>query len=380
MNILHWPSSYPDPSRNQPFNCIFVEEHIRSLLPYTKNRVLFVSPETTISNKWHERTDTNENNIPVTRFYFNKKLNLQFLNIYIRIILLLYFLELIFIKKFRPNILHLHFFAIGNWAILFSKLFKIKVVVTEHWTALIGYPVISKKKFNDARNIYNYASWILPVSAHLKQGIIERTGALIGNKSSVVNNSVDTSLFSYKPNNPNPNQLISVIRLDEQKDIPNMFMAFSIIYQNNKNLKLIIIGGGNAAPFIEIAEELKISERINFVGAQPKQKIADLMNQSGLFILSSISENSPCVIGEAHCCGIPVVATDVGGVKELIMEGAVVPSKSPELLAQKIIAQLGKTINNAALAKQAQARFGYSAIGLQILNVYENVKKCKTIS
>ena len=373
MNILHWPTSYPDPSRNQPFNCIFIEEHIRSLLPYTNNRVLFVSPETTLSNKWHERNDTVEHDIPVTRFYFNKKLNLQFLNIYIRVILLFYFLEIFFIKKFRPNILHLHFFTVGTWALLFSKLFKIKVVVTEHWTALIGYPVISKKRFNDAQKIYNYASWILPVSSHLQRGIIERTGALIDNKSSVVNNSVDTSLFTYKPNNSNPNQLISVIRLDEQKDIPNMLNAFSIVYQNNKELRLIIIGGGDATPFIEIAKELKISQRINFAGAQPKQKIAELMNQSGLFILSSISENSPCVIGEAHCCGLPVVATDVGGVKELIMEGDIVPSKSTELLAKKIEEQLGKNINNEALAKKAQARFRYNAIGEQIFNVYKKV-------
>jgi glycosyltransferase involved in cell wall biosynthesis len=373
MNILHWPSSYPDPSRNQPFNCIFIEEHIRSLLPYTNNRVLFVSPETTLSNKWHERNDTKENDIPITRFYFNKKLNLQFLNIYIRIILLFYFLEIIFIKKFRPNILHIHFFTIGTWALFYSKLFKIKVVVTEHWTALIGYPIISKKRFKDARNIYNYASWILPVSAHLKQGIIERTGALIDNKSSVINNSVDTSLFNFKPNNPNPYQLISVIRLDEQKDIPNMLKAFSIVYQNNKDLKLIIIGGGNAAPFIEIAEELKIGERVNFAGALPKQKIAELMNQSGLFILSSISENSPCVIGEAHCCGLPVVATDVGGVNELIIEGTVVPSKSSELLAQKIIEKMGKIIDNESLANKAQARFSYVAIGEQINSVYKKV-------
>lgn len=373
MNILHWPTAYPDHSRNQPFHCIFVEEHIKSLLPYCENKVLFISPETTLSNKWYERVDTVEHGIEVTRFYFNKKLNLQFLNVYIRIVLFLYFFNLIFIKKFRPDILHLHFFTVGTWALLYSKLFNIKVVVTEHWTALIGFPVISNKRFNDAKKIYNYASWILPVSTHLKKGIIERTNASIANKSTVINNSVDTTLFTYKPNNPNPNQLISVIRLDEQKDVPNMLKTFSLVYQNNKALKLIIIGGGDAEPFIKIAQELKISDRVIFTGAQPKQKIAELMNQSGLFILSSISENSPCVIGEAHCCGLPVVATDVGGVKELIMEGAVVPSKSPELLAQKIIAQLGKTINNAALAKQAQARFGYDAIGQQIFNVYQNI-------
>ena len=90
-------------------------------------------------------------------------------------------------------------------------------------------------------------------------------------------------------------------------------------------------------------------------------------------VLTSTIENSPCVIGEAHCCGLPAVSTDVGGVKELIIEGGVVPAKSTELLAQKIIEQLSKTINNEVLAKQAQIRFGYEAIGCQIFNVYQNI-------
>jgi hypothetical protein len=70
MNILHWPSSYPDPSRGMPYHCIFVEEHIKSLIPYVNSRVLFISPESTQSNKWMERKDSNESGFWVTRFYF----------------------------------------------------------------------------------------------------------------------------------------------------------------------------------------------------------------------------------------------------------------------------------------------------------------------
>jgi glycosyltransferase involved in cell wall biosynthesis len=356
-----------------PYHCIFVEEHIKSLRPFSNNRVLFISPETTKSNKWVERSDNNEAGIWVTRFYFNRKLNLQFLNIFIRIVLFFYFLELIHQKKFRPNILHLHFFTSGTWALLFAKLFKFKVVVTEHWTALIGYPVISKKRLLDAKIIYEKSDWTLPVSTHLKNGIEERTHANIDHKCSVINNSVDTEIFKASDYTENQNQLITVIRLDEQKDIPTMLKTLSIALVSNPDLKLNIIGGGDSKPFIEIAESLKIKHAVEFLGPLPKTKIAELMNQSNLFILSSISENSPCVIGEAHCCGLPVVATDVGGVKELIMEGAVVPPKSPELLAAKILEQLDKKVDRATLSKKAQARFSYDAIGQQIFEVYQNV-------
>jgi glycosyltransferase involved in cell wall biosynthesis len=373
MNILHWPSSYPDPNRNQPFHCIFVEEHIRSLLPYSNNRVLYISSESTLRSKWHERIDTEEHGINVTRYYFNKRLNLQFLNFYIRLVLLSYFINLVIFKKFKPQIIHIHFFTSGIWANLYCKLLNIKMVVTEHWTALIGYPLISKRRLLGAKKVYEYANWILPVSTHLRDGIIERTQAAIENKNSIIHNAVNTDIFYYKPIQVNNNQLITVIRLDEQKDIPTMLKAVAIAQKTCTHLTLKIIGGGDPNPFIDIANQLKINSSVEFLGTLPKQKIAELMNQSNIFILSSIAENSPCVIGEAHCCGLPVVATNVGGVKELIMEGAVVPPKSAELLAEKILEQLEKKVDKVALSKRAQAHFSYNAIGQQIFEVYQNV-------
>ncbi len=373
MNILHWPASYPDPSRGAPYHCIFIEEHIKSVNTLVNNRVLFISPESTQSNKWYERTDTTEAGFPVTRFYFNRKLNLQFLNLFIRIIIFFYFLELILFKKFRPHIIHLHFFTSGSWALLYKKLFNTKLVVTEHWTALIGYPVIGEKRLSEAGMIYTKSDWTLPVSTHLKLGIEERTKADISRKCSVIHNSVDTDIFKSLQEKYDPNQLISVVRLDEQKDIPTMLHTIKIVLQENPQIKLNIIGGGDPTPYQKLAFELNINHAVNFLGSQPKSKIAALMNQSNLFILSSIAENSPCVIGEAHCCGLPVVATDVGGVKELIIEGDVIPPRSPELLANKILEQLEKKTDRKALAQKAQARFSYDAIGQQIFEVYQKV-------
>jgi glycosyltransferase involved in cell wall biosynthesis len=373
MNILHWPASYPDPSRNMPYHCIFVEEHIKSVRPFANNRVLFISPDSTKSKKWVERTDTIEFQIPVTRFYFNKNLNLQFLNVFIRLVILIYFFELIFIKKFKPSIIHIHFFTSGTWAMLYSKLFATKLVVTEHWTALIGYPVIGKKRLLEAASIYKKSDWTLPVSTHLMHGIQERTGVNLAYKCSVIHNSVDVSIFNRTAQPILPNQLISVIRLDEQKDIPTMLNTLKIMLQTNPALKLIIIGGGDPTPFQQLAENIGVRQSVEFLGALPKNRIAELMNQSELFILSSIAENSPCVIGEAHCCGLPVVATDVGGVKELIMEGTVVPTKAPELLANAVLNQLAKEVDRRLLSKLAQEKFGYDAIGKEISEVYKKI-------
>lgn len=375
LNILHWPTSYPDESRNQPYAAIFVKEHIQSTKSLVNNRVLFISPENTFNkNNWHEQTNTIEDGIPVTRFYFNRQLNVHFLNIYIRLILILYFIRLIIKDQFYPNIIHLHFFPAGEWASVYAKIFRIKTIVTEHWTALIGYPKISSKRFVSAKKVYEQASFILPVSTHLKEGILYNTKASIIHKTKVVHNCVDSQIF-YSKTVPTQSEykIISVARLEEQKDIPTMLKAFQLVKEKLSGVTLNIIGGGDSSPFMQIAKDLNIMKDVNFMGAQSKTIIAQKMRESNLFILSSISENSPCVIGEAHCCGLPVVATDVGGVKELIIEGGVVPPKSPELLAEKILEQLERKVGKATLAQKAQAQFSYDAIGQQIFEVYQTV-------
>ncbi len=374
LNILHWPTSYPDPSRNENYSAIFVQEHIISTKNLVNNRVLFVSQKNTTSKKWHEVNEKIEGGIPITRFYFNRKLNLRFLNIYIRIVLLGYFINLILRKRFYPNIIHIHFFPAGEWAYLFAKIFKIKTVVTEHWTALIGYPVISAKRFEKAKHVYESAAYVLPVSTHLGNGILQNVKANIIHKMQVIHNCVDTLIF--KPDTRAHDSLyniISVARLEEQKDIPTMLKAFQLVKEKIPTAKLTIIGGGEKVPFIQIARDLGIAENINFLGAQPKTVLAKEMAKSNLFILSSISENSPCVIGEAQCCGLPVVATNVGGVKELILEGIVVQPQKPELLAEQIIQQLLKPIDKSKLVKKATQKFSFNAIGQQLYNVYKTV-------
>lgn len=373
INILHWPTSYPDESRNQPYNAIFVKEHIRSTNGKVNNRVLFLSPESTKDHrKFHECINTVEDGIPTTRVYFNRKLKPSFLNIYIRLFLLRYFLRLILIDRFYPNILHIHFFPAGEWAALYAKLFRIKTVVTEHWTALIGYPVISAKRFEKAKQVYEKAAYVLPVSTHLGNGILQNTKANITHKMHIIHNCVDTLIFKTDTNaNDSLYNIISVARLEEQKDIPTMLEAFQIVKEKLPTAKLTIIGGGDKVPFIQLARDLGIAENVNFLGAQPKTVIAKEMAKSNLFILSSISENSPCVIGEAQCCGLPVVATDVGGVRELIIEGSVVHPKNSTLLAEKIIRHLLSKVDKQKLLSEATDKFSFDAIGKQLINIYK---------
>jgi glycosyltransferase involved in cell wall biosynthesis len=166
-----------------------------------------------------------------------------------------------------------------------------------------------------------------------------------------------------------------VARLEPAKDIPTLLRAFALL--DDKDILLKIVGRGDVEPLSSLARDLEILDRIEFLGEQSKARISELMRESSVFALPSLWENSPCVIGEALCCGLPVVATDVGGVSELMTQadGRLIPPSQPELLAQVLDEILGnpQQFDARVIAENAQARFSYEAIGDQLDEVYREV-------
>ena len=377
LNILHWPTSYPDQSRNQPYNGVFVQEHIKSTQGLANNRVLFISSESTKSlYKLHERLNTIEEGIPISRFYFNRALNLSFLNFYIRLVLIIYFGELIFLKRYYPNIIHIHFHQSFFWGKLYATIFRIPIVITEHWSAFLGWPNIGELRYKNAAKAFNYAKKILPVSLKIQKGITAYSGAEIEHKSIVITNAVDTKIFRYNKQNEIKSglkQLVFIGRNAEEKDIPTLMQGMAEIKKSGIIFQLHLIGGGDYYPIDQLINQYNLENEIIQHGQLDKVAISKILQQSDLLLLTSIIENSPCVIGEAHCCGVPVVATDVGGISELILEGNLFEPKNANQLAEKIIQCLNKPINKEKLSEIAANRFGYENIGQQIYNVYKTV-------
>ena len=373
MKILHWPTSYPDPEYGLPFNLIFIQEHIKSIKPYHDQVVFYISPNPPKNGKLFQVLRTIESDVPTTRVYF-KKTKISIVNRLIVYGLVLSEFIHLRINHFSPDIIHIHIFAAGRLPTFISKLLRIPTVVTEHWTALCRDDVLSESRLKLAKNTYESAAMVLPVCDFLKKNIILRTQAKI--KSKIVFNAVDTNIFNFNNNNHiKNNQIITVARLEEAKDIPTLLKAISIL--DNPKLILKVIGRGNPDELIELSKDLGISEQVEFLGEQPKNVIAQKMRESDVFVLSSLWENSPCVIGEALCCGLPVVVTDVGGVSELFTEeeGRLVLPKDPVSIANgiKYVLNNPENFDREKIAQNAKQRFGYDAIGQQIDEVYREV-------
>lgn len=130
--------------------------------------------------------------------------------------------------------------------------------------------------------------------------------------------------------------LLSVGSLTRVKDYPTMLHAFALCEAQQPNLILWIVGDGEEKEnLLHLCHELKIDDKVRFLGI--RHDIPELMSACDLFCLSSVFEGFGLVVAEAMACERPIVATDCGGVKEIVQEdGILVPSSSPKLLAAAI--------------------------------------------
>lgn len=92
-----------------------------------------------------------------------------------------------------------------------------------------------------------------------------------------------------------------------------------VVKGGNKNIITYLIGGGpDEKLFQEEIDKLKLNKHVKLLGAKPHSEIPKWMNASDLFILPSFQEGNPVVMFESLACATPIIASDVGGIKEII--------------------------------------------------------------
>jgi glycosyltransferase involved in cell wall biosynthesis len=124
------------------------------------------------------------------------------------------------------------------------------------------------------------------------------------------------------------------------------------------DVRLIIAGTGPLKePLNELAGQLGIQHKIRLLGA--RTDIPEVLNALDLFVLPSLSEGMPNAVLEAMACGLPVVATEVGGVSEVVehgVTGLLVPSEDEEALASRLEELVCSETKRQMLGKNARER------------------------
>ncbi|MEY0429507.1 glycosyltransferase family 4 protein [Providencia rettgeri] len=246
------------------------------------------------------------------------------------------------LKKLTPDIVTLHSSKagiIGRAALIGSK---IPCIFTAHgWAFADG---VSKKR----KHIYiliekifsNFCNKIITVS-HQDKNLAIKYKVTSSNKQVVIHNGIPDNTISLQIQNKLTNiiNIICVARFSEQKDHSTLFKALSNLKQ--KNWQLNLVGKGpleqNAK---ELVNELGLNEKVNFLGE--RHDVGNLLSSSDIFILPSNWEGLPISIIEAMSFSLPIIASDVGGVSEMVSSsnGILVPRGNIELMRNAIVTLL----------------------------------------
>jgi len=263
------------------------------------------------------------------------------------------------IKDFKPDVVHSHMVHANLLARVERLTTKIpRLICTAHSTTegerlrMLAYRVTDSLA-DIFTNVSNEA-----VEAFESEGAAPR-GRMI-----TVYNGIDTQKFS--PDNLTRDDLrdklgigsekiiLAIGRLFDPKDYPNLLRAFSNIESKKRGVRLWIVGDGPLRQFLEsMTIDLGLSNIVTFLGVCPNDDIPDLLRAADVFVLSSAWEGFGLVVAEAMATEKVVVATDSGGVKELVGDcGLLVPPKNSEALSNALEKALNMSPEQAKMLGQ----------------------------
>jgi glycosyltransferase involved in cell wall biosynthesis len=238
----------------------------------------------------------------------------------------------------------------------------------EHWTGyhFNGHP--SPKHLAVARYISNKIKKVLAVSEDLSQAM---TNLGVKNANGVVYNAVNTKYFSFQERQGvEVFTFLHVSSLKGRHKNFEMLLKSLAVIENLPNTKLRVINSGDYQPYLNLIKDLNLLDKVEFMGKMSIDQVALEMQKSNAFVLSSNYENMPCVIEEALCTGLPVLSTDVGGIREIINDkNGILVEKGNHLELAKSMDQIinhYSQYNQSAIAENAKNLFSNEAVLKQI--------------
>ncbi|MGA3101652.1 MAG: glycosyltransferase [Terracidiphilus sp.] len=254
------------------------------------------------------------------------------------------------LREFRPDLVHSHSFH----ANIFARLLR-----------LAGPPFVV---LSTVHNVYEGGWWRM-VAYRLTDRLSHRTVAVSqaaaerftrfkavpSQKCSVVLNGIDVD--GFVPDCDRRTRVraemgiaagsaefvwLAVGRLAPSKDYPNLLRAFAATRAKKPDAQLWVAGdarGDERAPLESLATEMGIGANVRWLGL--RRDMPALLDAADAFVSASAWEGMPLAVGEAMVMEKPVVATDVGGVRELVGDaGVVVPAKDSPALAEAMLATM----------------------------------------
>ena len=298
------------------------------------------------------------------------------------------------LRQLRPAVLHTYNFACAEYAAP-AWLAGVPVRVhAEHGRDASDPQGLNPKHNFLRRALVPFIDRYVPVSHDLHRWLkdVVRIPAA---KAELIMNGVDTVRFA--PNLPAATTpwagedvftIGTVGRLQDVKDQASLIDAFALLCarrpEQRARLRLAIVGDGPLREKLaQKAQDAGVAELVWFPGA--RNDIPELMRSFDVFALSSIAEGTPVTLLEAMACGLPVVATKVGGIPEVVQDGvngALVPASNAQALAAALETYIQDDARVAAHGAAARAgierHYSVAAMVGAYTALYDRLSNTKT--
>lgn len=290
------------------------------------------------------------------------------------------------IGNFKPDVVHAHMVH----ANIFTRLARIftavpKLICTAHSNNEGGKLRMLAYRLTDS-----HSELLTNVSQAAVDNFIA-LGAATKNRIQLVYNGIDLNKFQHDTSaqqqiraelhlGADPLLFVAVGRLHEAKDYPNLLAAFALFLANHpadQQAHLAIAGEGEQRQHLEKQiEQLQLQAHVTLLGR--RNDIVKLMSAADVFVLSSSFEGFGLVVAEAMACQTYVVATDCGGVREVMGGyGCLCPRQNSIALAEAMqyaiqLSSEQRMLNNQQADQYVQQHFNLDQIIQQWLVIYES--------
>ena len=291
---------------------------------------------------------------------------------------LLAFFELIkLIADFKPDLISAHTSKAGFIGRFAARCKGVPVIYTPHcWSFVDGFPKARIYLFAE-RVGAPLATAIVTVSENERQEAIRKN---VGHPDKIItihNGMPDIAPEWHAQPAQHPPRLVMVGRFEEQKDHETLLTAMAQLKDLPWTLDLVG-EGPHLTAMQDLAATLQLSDRINFLGY--RSDIAQILAASQVFLLITNWEGFPRSILEAMRAGLPVVATDVGGNGESVIDGengCLVRHKDAAMLSQKLRPLLAQSELRLRMGRRSrdlyEKQFTFRAMADRTMALYRQV-------
>jgi glycosyltransferase involved in cell wall biosynthesis len=364
---------------------LFIQRQAEAITPFCDVAVIYVHPDPDCPNKF-EAEFSEENQVRVLRVYFRPVVSR--LSLLAKLLTLLRFYKANMkavhsIRQFDPEIVHAHVLTrMGYIGWKVSKKFKIPLVISEHWSRYFPENRSYRKGIHHqvTKFVVKKSAGLILVSAILRNAM-DALG-VVSPHTFIIPNVVVPEPMGH-PENKIKTEKKTIIHVscfeDKSKNITLFLKVIANLARRRQDFVCLLVGEG--PDFIrmqDLARDLGILDSfVIFTGLKTGTEFYELMDRSDFLVLSSRYETFATVVVEALTCGIPVVATPVGVVPEIINEsnGIILHGKDEDAMTSAIDRMLDqcRSYDKEAIMVGVENKFSKKDVGEQIVQVYRNI-------